>query len=151
MGLKDTINDDVKAAMKAKDQVALRALRAIKAAILLIETSEGREHGTLSEAEEMQLLQKQVKQRRDSAEQYRANARPERAQGEEEEAEVIALFLPQAMSETELETVIRDLIVETGASGPQDLGKVMKEASAKIAGRADNKSVSEMARKLLSQ
>lgn len=151
MSLKDRIGEDIKTAMKAKDQAALRALRAVKAAILLAETAEGRNPDEpLAEAEEMQLLQKQVKQRRDSVEQFRSNSRDDLAKTEEEEAEVIARYLPQAMSEAELETVLRALVAEIGAEGVKDLGKVMKEASIRLAGRADNKAVSEITRKLLS-
>lgn len=151
MSLKDRIGEDIKTAMKAKDQAALRALRAVKAAILLAETAEGRNpDAPLAEAEELQLLQKQVKQRRDSVEQFRSNGREDLAKTEEEEAEVIARYLPQAMSEAELEAALRALVAEIGAEGVKDLGKVMKEASARFAGRADNKAVSEITRKLLS-
>jgi uncharacterized protein YqeY len=151
MSLKERIGEDIKAAMKAKDQAALRALRAVKSAILLAETAEGRNpDAPLTEAEELQLLQKQVKQRRDSAEQFTANGRADLAQAELEEAEVIARYLPQALTEDELETALRAIIAQVGAVGVQDLGKVMKEASTQLAGRADNKAVSELTRKLLS-
>lgn len=151
MSLKERIGEDIKTAMKAKDQAALRALRAVKSAILLAETAEGRNpDAPLTEAEELQLLQKQVKQRRDSVEQFTANGRADLAQTELEEAEVIARYLPQALSEAELETALLAIIAQVGAVGVQDLGKVMKEASTRLAGRADNKAVSELTRKLLS-
>ncbi len=151
MSLKERIGEDIKAAMKAKDQAALRALRAVKSAILLAETAEGRNPDEpLTEAEELQLLQKQVKQRRDSVEQFTANGRADLAQAEQEEAEIIARYLPQALSEAELESALREIITQVGAAGVKDLGKVMKEAGTRLAGRADNKAVSELARKLLS-
>lgn len=150
MSLKDRINEDLKTAMKAKDQAALRTLRAIKSAILLAETAEGRTHGTpLTEAEEMDLLTKQVKQRRDSIEQYTANNRADLAKGEEEEVAVLQQYLPSQLEGAELEAAIQAIIAEVGAASAADFGKVMKVASTALKGRADGKLVAEVTKKLL--
>jgi hypothetical protein len=149
MSLKTRIEQDIKEAMKAKDQAALRALRAIKAAILLEETAEG-SSGELSEADEMKLLQKQVKQRRDSIAQFRGNGREDLALKEEEEVAVIERFLPQQLSEAEVEAIVREIIAETGAASVKDMGKVMGAASKRLAGQADNKIVADAVKRLLS-
>jgi uncharacterized protein YqeY len=151
MSLKDKLNQELKTAMKAKDQAALRALRALKSAILLAETAEGRVHGTpLTEAEEMKLLAKQAKQRRDSYEQFVANNRNDLAQKEKEELQVIERFLPKQMSEEELQAEVQKIVAEVGAESMRDMGKVMGVASKKLAGRADGKAISGIVRSLLS-
>ncbi|MBX3102637.1 MAG: GatB/YqeY domain-containing protein [Bacteroidetes bacterium] len=150
MSLKDRINEDIKTAMKAKDQAALRALRAIKSAILLAETAEGRTHGTeLSEDEGLQLLSKQLKQRKDSIAQFIQNNRPDLAQTEQEEVEVISRYLPQALSPEDLQAAIKTLIAELGATGAQDFGRVMKEASTRLRGQAEGKDISAAVKSLL--
>ena len=149
MPLKDRIDTEIKDAMRAKDQAALRALRAIKSAILLAETAEGHT-GPLTEAEEMKLLTKQAAQRRDSISQFEANGRADLAVGEKEELAVIERYLPKALTPDELEAEVKRLIAEAGATGPADLGKVMKLASPALAGRADGKAISETVKRLLS-
>ena len=150
MSLKETIDQDIKQAMKAKDQVSLRALRAVKSAILLTETAENRAEGPLSAEEEATLLRRQVKQRKDASDQFRANNRVDLAQGEEEELNVIEKYLPKQLSEAEVRAEISAIITDTGASSAKDMGKVMKAANEKFAGRADNKLVSELVKQLLS-
>ncbi|MEO0469630.1 MAG: GatB/YqeY domain-containing protein [Bacteroidota bacterium] len=150
MSLKTQINDDIKTAMKAKDQASLRALRAIKSAILLAETAEGRE-GDLSADEEMKLLIKQAKQRRDSANQYRENGRDDLAQTETEELEVIEHYLPKQLSEEEIAAEVKAIIDQVGASSMKDMGKVMGMATKKMAGKADGKVISKLVKDILSQ
>ena len=150
MTLKERINEDIKTAMKAKDQAALRALRAIKSAIMLAETSEGRALGTaLTEDEGLQLLTKQLKQRKDSIAQFEQNGRQDLATTEQEEVEVIARYLPQALSPEALQAAVQALIAELGAGGAQDFGRVMKEASARLRGQADGKDISAAVKALL--
>jgi uncharacterized protein YqeY len=150
MTLKERINEDIKTAMKAKDQAALRALRAIKSAIMLAETSEGRAPGTaLTEDEGLQLLTKQLKQRKDSIAQFEQNGRQDLATTEQEEVEVIARYLPQALSPEALQAAVQALLTELGATGPQDFGRAMKEASARLRGQADGKDISAAVKALL--
>lgn len=149
MGLKDRINEDIKKAMRAKDQGRLRALRSIKSAILLVETSGGRDDGELTEEEEIKLLTKQAKQRKDSLEQYRANNREDLAVVEEEELTIIEEYLPQQLSESEVEEKVKEIIVKVGASSIKDLGKVMGTATKQLAGQADGKLISKIAKELL--
>lgn len=151
MSLKDQINEDLKAAMKRRDEGALRGIRAIKAAILLAETSEGQaSKGELSQEIEFKILQKEVKQRRDSIEQFKAQNRPDLVQKEEEELAIIEAYLPKSMSVEEIEAEIKTLISEQGAGSIKDLGKVMKAASERFAGKpVDNKLVSELVKKIL--
>ncbi len=147
MSLEQNINQHLKDAMKAKDQVKLRGLRAIKSAILLSKTSgKGTE---LSEKEEIQLLQKLVKQRKDSLEIYQEQNRPELAKKEEEEIEVISAFLPKQMDEEEVKERIQKIIEEVGASSPADMGKVMGAAMKQLSGKADGKTISTVAKALL--
>jgi len=149
MSLKDQIGQDIKTAMKAKDQASLRALRAIKSAILLAETSEGREPGDLTEEEEVKLLTKQAKQRRDSIEKYMANNREDLAKTEEEELEVIERYLPKQLTAEELESALKKIIEDVGARTMKDMGKVMGTASKKLAGKADGKAISAKVKELL--
>jgi len=148
MNLESRIMDELKAAMKSKDEVALRTLRAIKAAILVEKTAEGAT-GEMSEADELKMLQKMAKQRRDSLDIFTTQNRADLAAKEEEELRVIERFLPQQLSEEELRNAVQQVIQQTGAAGPADLGKVMGAATKALAGRADGKAISAMAKSLL--
>lgn len=148
MALEQKIMAELKAAMLAKDEAALRSLRAIKAAILLAKTSEGA-GGELKEEDEIKLLQKLVKQRKDSLEIFEKQNRPELAQKEKEEIEIIEKFLPKQLSAEELKEALSKIIAETGASSPADLGKVMGIASKQFAGKADGKTISALVKELL--
>ncbi|HTS45519.1 MAG TPA: GatB/YqeY domain-containing protein [Puia sp.] len=141
---------DLKTAMLAKDEKGLRALRAIKAAIILAKTAEG-STGELKEADELKLLQKLVKQRKDSLEIYQQQNRKDLAQKEQEEIEVIEKFMPKQLSGDELKAVLSKLISELGASSPADMGKVMATATKQLAGLADGKAISTMVKELLSK
>jgi uncharacterized protein len=149
MSLEKKVNDDIKTAMLARDEAGLRALRAIKAAILLAKTSEGGQAG-MSSDDELRLLQKLVKQRRDSLEIFEKQQRADLATKEREEIEVIERFLPGQLSEEALQAVVAEIIAETGASGPSDMGKVMGLATKRLAGQADGKAISGVVRTLLS-
>ena len=140
---------ELKTAMLAKNEAALRGLRAIKAAIILAKTSEGA-NGELKEADETKLLQKLVKQRKDSLAIYQQQNRPDLAQKEEEEIAIIEKFLPQQLGEAALKAILTKIIAETGASSPADIGKVMGAATKQLAGQADGKTINAMARELLS-
>ncbi len=141
---------ELKAAMLAKDEAALRSLREVKAAILLAKTSEGAT-GELKEEEEIKLLQKLVKQRKDSLEIYQQQNRPDLAKKEEEEIAIISKFLPQQMSVEEVKAELVKIIAATGASSPADMGKVMGAATKQLAGRADGKTISGLVKELLSK
>jgi uncharacterized protein YqeY len=149
MSLEQTIMADMKDAMKAKDEAALRSLRAIKAEILKAKTEPG-VGGELSAEAELRLLQKMVKQRKDALEIYQQQNREDLAKKEKEELEVIERFLPAQFSEEELREELQMIIRETGASSPADMGKVMGVATKKFAGRADGKIISTIVRQLLS-
>jgi len=148
MALKQKIEGEIKSAMIAKDKVRLTALRAIKSLILLEETKEGFS-GELSADDEMKLLTKSAKQRRDSAEIYEKQNRPDLLEVELAELAVIQEFLPKALSEAELVQAIQSIIASCGASGPKDMGKVMGLASKELAGKADGKAISEQVKTLL--
>ncbi len=148
MALEQQIMTELKAAMLAKDEAALRSLRAIKAAILLAKTSEGSK-GELSEDDEMKLLQKLVKQRKDSLEIFQQQNRPDLASKEQEELNVIEKFLPKQMSAEELKAALQAIIAQVGASAPSDLGKVMGVASKQLAGKADGKAIAAQVKELL--
>ena len=150
MSLKSTIDQDIKEAMKAKDQVSLRALRAIKSQIMLAETAEGRKDEALTEEEEMKLLAKQAKQRRDSWQQFKDNGRDDLASKEKEELEVIEKYLPKALSHEEIEAEVKKIIEQTGASSMKDMGRVMGMASKAMAGKADGKAISQIVKQILS-
>ena len=150
MALEQQIMTELKAAMLAKDEKALRSLRAIKAAILLAKTSEGA-GGELKEEDEIKLLQKLVKSRKDSLEIYETQNRPDLAIKEKEEIEVIEKFLPKQMSADEIKVVIAEIIAATGASSPADMGKVMGAATKQLAGKADGKTISGLVKELLSK
>lgn len=150
MSLEQTINNDIKTAMLAKNEVALRSLRAVKAAILLAKTATGAKE-SLSEDEEIKLLQKLVKQRKDSFEIFDQQNRPELAQKEKEEIEVIEKYLPAQLSSEELKDIIQKIIAETGAMSPADMGKVMGAATKQLAGKADGKAISAIVKELLAK
>ena len=141
---------ELKTAMLAKDEKALRSLRAIKAAILLAKTAEGA-GGELKEEDEIKLLQKLVKQRKDSLEIYQQQNRTDLAQKEQEEIEVIEKFLPKQLSADELKILLVRIIVEVGATSPADIGKVMGAATKRFAGKADGKTISAMVKELLAK
>lgn len=150
MSLEQTINNDIKTAMLAKNAMALQALRAVKAAILLAKTAQGAKD-TLSEDDEIKLLQKLVKQRKDSLEIFEQQNRPELAAKEKEEIDVIEKYLPAQLSEEELKEIIAKIVAERGASSPADMGKVMGVASKQLAGKADGKTISGIVKELLAK
>lgn len=150
MSLEQKIMADLKTAMLSKDEKGLRSLRAIKAAILLAKTSEGAA-GELKEDDEIKLLQKLVKQRKDSLEIYQQQNRQDLAQKEREEIEIIEKFLPQQLSADELQAEIKSIIAETGATSAADMGKVMGVATKKLAGKTDGKTISAMVKELLAK
>lgn len=149
MSLEQKIMSDLKTAMLSKNEKALRSLRAIKAAILLAKTSEGA-GGELTEEDEIKLLQKLVKQRKDSLEIFRQQNRTDLAQKEQEEIEIIEKFLPQQLSADEIKKELAVIISEVGATSVGDMGKVMGEAIKKMAGKADGKTISSLVKELLS-
>lgn len=148
MSLEQKIMTELKAAMLAKDEAALRSLRAIKAAILLAKTAEGGS-GELKDDDEMKILQKLVKQRRDSLEIFQQQNRPDLAAKEQEEIAVIEKFLPKQLSAEELKAELQKIVDQVGAKAPSDLGKVMGVASKQLAGRADGKAIAAMVKDLL--
>ncbi|UXP33698.1 GatB/YqeY domain-containing protein [Reichenbachiella agarivorans] len=148
MSLKDQINADIKAAMLAKEKEKLTALRSIKSMILLAETEKGATE-EISEDAEMKLLMKAAKQRKDSADLFREQGRDDLADKEEGELEVINHYLPKQLSEEDLKAELQKVIAQVGATGPQDMGKVMGAASKALAGKADGKSISIMVKTLL--
>jgi uncharacterized protein YqeY len=149
MSLETTINENLKKAMLAKDEKGLRALRAIKAAILLAKTAEGG-GAAMSEEAEIKLLQKLVKQRKDSIEIFEKQNRADLAIKEKEEVEVIEQYLPKQLDEAELRTIIAGIIKETGVTAISGLGQVMGIASKQLAGKADGKTISAIVKELLS-
>ena len=149
MSLQTKVMEALKEAMKAKDTVALESLRAIKSAILLAKTEAGAAE-ELSEADELKLLQKLVKQRKDSAALYTQQGRNDLAEPELAQMAVIEKFLPAQLSEAEVETALRGIINQVGATTPKDMGKVMGVATKQMAGKADGKLISEIVKRLLS-
>tara|TARA_R110000851_G_scaffold108600_2_gene229985 strand:+ start:141 stop:590 length:450 start_codon:yes stop_codon:yes gene_type:complete len=148
MGLQQRVMEDMKAAMKAKDTVALESLRAIKSALLLAQTETG--PGTeLSEEDEVKLVQKLVKQRKDSAAIYKEQGREDLAEPELAQAVIIEKFLPEQLTEEEIEKVVVQTIDAVGASGMKDMGKVMGIVSQELAGQADGKMISTIVKKNL--
>jgi uncharacterized protein YqeY len=148
MSLEPTINEQLKKAMLAKDEKGLRALRAIKAALLLAKTAEGA-GGALTADAELKLLQKLVKQRKDSIEIFAQQNREDLAVKEREEVEVIEQFLPQQLSAEEVKAAVAEIIQQTGATGIAALGQVMGIATKQLAGKADGKTISGIVRELL--
>ena len=150
MGLEQKIMAELKTAMLAKDEKTVRSLRAVKAAIILAKTAGGA-GGELKEDDENKLLQKLVKQRKDSLEIFEQQNRADLAQKEKEEIEVIERFLPKQLSEDELKRELAVIIAETGASSPADMGKVMGVATKKLAGKTDGKAISAAVKELLTK
>ncbi len=149
MGLAERINEDMKAAMRSKDKQKLEALRAIKAALLLLKTGKDTSGGEIPESVEIQSLQKLVKQRKDSAAIYQEKGRTEMAEEELFQAKIISAYLPEQMSEDEIKAEVQAVISETGASGMKDMGRVMGMVSKKLVGKADNKIISVIVKQLL--
>lgn len=149
MGLQEDIMTALKAAMKSKDQTALTALRAVKSAILLAQTESGAKED-LNEEQELKILQKLVKQRKDSAAIYLEQDRKDLALPEIDEAEVISQFLPESLTDEEIEKVVVAVIEQTGAEGMKDMGKVMGMVSKELAGQADGKTISNIVKAKLS-
>ena len=147
MSLEKQIMEEIKTAMRAKDKESLEALRSVKSALLLAKTEKGSKD--LDEAGETAILQKLVKQRKDSAEIYMKQKRDDLYQKEIKEAEVIGKFLPEQMNTEELEQKLKIIIEKTGASTMADMGKVMGAASKQLAGKADGKRIAETVKKLL--
>ena len=150
MNLEQKVMADMKEAMKAKDEASLRGLRAIKAEIIKAKTEPGA-GGELSEDTENKMLQKMMKQRKDSLEIYRTQKRDDLAKKEEEEIAIIEKFLPKQMDEAELKEALKKIIEEVGASSPADMGKVMGVATKQLAGKADGKIISATVKELLSK
>jgi len=149
MSLEQKVMADMKPAMLSRNEKALRGLRAIKAAIILAKTAEGA-GGELKEEDETKLLQKLIKQRKDSLEIYQQQNRPDLSQKEQDEIEIIEKFLPKQLDVEELRSIISRIIVDVGASAPADIGKVMAAATKQLAGQADGKTISIIAKELLS-
>jgi len=149
MSLIEKIDQDIKKAMLAKEQASLRALRAVKAALLLARTEKGASE-VLTEEAEIKVLQKLVKQRKESSDIYKAQNREDLYQIEAEEQEIIELYLPKQMDITGIEEVVKQLISSTGATSVKDMGKVMGAANKELAGKADGKTISEVVKRLLS-
>ena len=149
MSLEIKINEDIKQAMLNRDKAKLEALRAIKAALLLIKTGKDTS-GEIPESLEISTLQRLVKQRKEAAEMYKSQNRMDLYEEEVFQIDIIQKYLPEQLSEEEIRATLTEIIKETGATSIKDLGKVMGKASAKFAGKADNKVVSEITRQLLS-
>ena len=150
MNLEQKVMAEMKYAMKSKDEATLRGLRAIKAEIIKAKTEPGA-GGEISSEKETSLLQKMVKQRKDSLEIYQQQSRADLAQKEQEEISVIEKFLPQQMSEDEIRTELQKIIATTGATSPADMGKVMGVATKQLAGKADGKVISGIVREILNR
>lgn len=148
MSIADQINSDIKSAMKAKDKDRLNALRAVKSALLLAGTEKG-SGGDVSDEEALKILQKLVKQRKESAEMYQSQNREDLAKDELDQAAVIEAYLPQQLGEEEIRVHVKTAIEKTGASGPQDMGKVMGILMKDLAGKADGKVISKLVKEEL--
>ena len=148
MSLLNSLTDELKAAMRAKDSLKLEALRAIKSAVLLAKTATAGDTD-LTEEDEIKLLQKLVKQRKDSAVIFKEQNRDDLATPEEAQAEVITQFLPKQLSQQEIEQIVDEIVAKTGAQGMKDMGKVMGMASKEMAGKADGKTISTIVKQKL--
>lgn len=148
MSLQDNVNEQLKAAMKAKDTVALESLRAIKTAIMMTQTQAGAKE--LTSDDEIKLVQKLVKQRKDSAEIFHQQGRVDLAEPEEAQIKIIEQFLPEQLDDAAITEIVAAIIAKTGAAGMQDMGKVMGMASKAMAGKADGKTISSIVRQKLS-
>tara|TARA_B100001250_G_scaffold354160_1_gene327883 strand:- start:59 stop:508 length:450 start_codon:yes stop_codon:yes gene_type:complete len=149
MDLDNRISDKIKEAMKAKDNIRLETLRAIKSAIILVKTKSG-EKNDLSDNDELVLLQKLVKQRRESADIFKSQNRNDLANLEEAQLKIIQEFLPKQLDDLELEKILKDIILDVKAKSMKDMGKVMGNANKIIAGKADGKKIAEIVKKILS-
>jgi len=149
MELEKLINEDIKQAMINKDKEKLEALRSIKAAMLLEKTGKDVTGGIIPESVELKMLQRLVKQRCESAEIYKVQGRPDLAEPEIFQAAIIEKYLPEQMTDEEVIAVVKQVIADTGATGIKDMGKVMGLASKQIAGKADNKMIAEIVKRLL--
>lgn len=147
MSMEQQIQQDIKAAMLAKEKTRLESLRAIKAAILLTKTADGSE--SIADEAVVKIIQKLVKQRKETAEIYKQQNREELAAQELAEAAAMEVYLPKQLSEEELEAELKKIIAQVGATGPQDMGKVMGTATKALAGKADGKAISALVKKLL--
>ena len=147
MNLTEQINQDIKQAMLAKDKAKLEALRAVKAALLLEASKDG--SGEVTDEAGLAILKKLVKQRKDAATIYHEQNRPDLAQDEEFQIEILSVYLPEQMGEDEVRKIIKETIAQLGASSPADMGKVMGLANQELAGRADGKTISEAVKELL--
>lgn len=147
MSLEVEINNGIKQAMLGKEKVKLAALRAIKAEILLAKTADGSDE--ISDAAVLKIIQKLVKQRKESAAVYTENKRPELAENELAEAACLEVYLPKQLEGAELENILKEIIAQVGAKTPADMGKVMGVATKKLAGQADGRTISETVKRLL--
>lgn len=150
MSLEQQVMAGMKEAMKSKDEATLRGLRAIKAEIIKAKTEPGA-GGEITSEKELSVLQKMVKQRKDSLQIYQQQSRQDLAQKEEEEIKVIEQFLPKQMSPEELKSALQQIIADTGAASPADMGKVMGVATKQLAGKADGKAISALVKELLAK
>ncbi len=150
MSLFDQISEDIKKAMLAKDKVALDALRGIKKEFLEAKTAKGGD-GELHDDKALQILQKMVKQRKESADMFTQAGRAELAADEMAQCKIIEQYLPAMLSDEELTAVLREIIAQVGAAGPQDMGKVMGVATKQLAGKAEGKAINQKVRELLAQ
>ena len=148
MTLMDKISEELKKAMKAKDNIALQSIRAIKSELLLLRTKSGNPNN-LSNEEEMKVLQKLIKQRRESAKIFREQNRIDLAEPEEAQAKIIEGFLPEQLDEEKIRELVEEIILSNGAEGIKDMGKVMSQASSKMAGQADGKIISIIVKEIL--
>ena len=149
MGILANLTDEIKTAIRAKDSLRLEALRAIKSAVMLEQTAQAGET-ILTDEQEIKLVQKLVKQRKDSAQIFKDQNRPDLVEPEEAQAKIIAKFLPAQLSQEEITKIVGDIIAQTGAEGMKDMGKVMGMASKQMAGTADGKTISTIVKQLLS-
>ncbi len=148
MRLEEKIMEQLKIAMKEKNEAALRTLRAIKAQIIIVKTSEGA-NGEIKEEEEPKMLQKMLKQRKDSFEIFTTQNRPELAQKEKDEIAIIEQFLPKQLSESEIEIVVKEIVTQLGATSAADMGKVIGVTNKKLAGQADGKMIAAVVKNIL--
>ena len=144
----DKISEELKKAMKAKDNIALQSIRAIKSELLLLRTKSGSPNN-LSNEQEMKVLQKLIKQRKESAKIFREQNRIDLAEPEEAQAKIIEGFLPEQLDEEKIRELVEEIILSTGAEGIKDMGKVMSQASSKMAGQADGKIISIIVKEIL--
>ena len=149
MSLFDTVSEEIKNAMKAREQLKLETLRSIKKELLEARTAKNASE-SISEEEEIKLLRKMLKQRVDSAEIFKSQGRKDLSDKEEQEAAIISSFLPQPMSAEDIEKVVKEIIAKTGATSIKEMGKVMSEATAALSGKAEGKEISSIVKKLLS-